>query len=181
MFEAWRRAWREAAENFRRELYGDSATGPLSSRLSSMRRDLAAVQRELRRLEQELSQTSGRLDAELQEAEACSRRGALARSIGDIATAELASSYARRHESRASVLRRKAEALQAELDLLALEHQEMESALETWCEALEAGADPDLPGGAPAEDAFRDLESAARDRAAEQRLDELKRREQPRG
>src|SRR5690606_28629127 len=104
MFEDLRKAWREAVENFRRELDSDDADVGGGPRISAMRRDLDTADRELRRLRAELSRAKRRLEEEQKELEVCRRRESLARGIGDEETAEIARRFAEKHAERAAVL-----------------------------------------------------------------------------
>lgn len=184
MFAALRRAWKEAVENFRRELdpeLYDSIDGPLPD---AVRREVEAARRSLRRLEDDLAAARGELAHELQELERCRRREELARRIDDLETARIAADFAGRHAERAEILRRKTDALAAEIDftrrgleeLLAFVRQSAPGSgmgtdhrpPETRFQHDEAGLDVD-----PLEAEFEQLEDEVRRRAADERLDDL--------
>lgn len=173
MLGDWKRAWRDAVENFRRELDADDV-GPEAAgdrRLAAMRRDLAAARTEVRRLDQELARVREQLEQERQEEQNCRRREGLARQIADEETARLASEFAGRHAERAAVLERKVEVLAAEQALRARDLAAMEAALRTRVAARGLELDEERDDAE-----FRRLEQEAKERAAAQRLEELKRR-----
>lgn len=192
MFEDWKAAWREAVENFYREL--NEGEGPVNARLHAMRREISAANGELRRLEAELARARKAADEERAEEAVCRRRQTAAQRIEDAETARLAGEWAERHARRARVLEQKVEALRAEHEMRAGDIAEMEAALAAASEAaaVEAGGEPASagvgggtpPGPSPEEDEaraaqdreFRRLDREARERAAEARLDELKKR-----
>jgi DNA repair protein SbcC/Rad50 len=188
MFEEWKQAWREAVDNFRREASLDEAGGsPSAARLRAMEREVAAARSELRRADADLQRTRHELERERAEEATCRRREAAARRIGDEETARLAAGFAARHAERTELLERKAQVLESEVRLKARDVQEMESLVRERLEALGGGAAGAAPGGGPtpridplAEDRdspeFRRMEREARERAADARLEELKRR-----
>jgi hypothetical protein len=179
MFDELRRAWREAVENFRRELNEDGV--PTSGRLAAMRRDLSRAHEYVRRLEIELSSTHAELARSRDEEASCRRREEAALRIGDAETARLAAEFGARHARRSAVLVRKVEVLEAERVLHIEETTLMAGTLTELEQMLSAGTQ-DAPSALHDEEAirreaaFRDLEREARERAAEARLEELKRR-----
>jgi len=191
MFQDLRNAWREAVENFRRELHGEEhGAGDAHDRLRIMRKDVSIASSELKRIEREAAAARSQAAAEREEEAVCRRREGLARGIGDEETATIAARFAARHAERAAVLERKAEALEAERDLLRRELADMERIVEERTREVGAGA---APGGlgAPgtggtrrtglekdeaADAEFRRLERERREREAEARLQELKKR-----
>jgi len=188
MFDEWKKAFRDAANNFWREVHAPiDAPGSPAAHLGAMRREVATARAGLRRLDRELDEESSRLAAEHAEIDVCTRREHQARDIGDEETARIAARFAERHRERAAILARKLEVLQAERDLRRRELEEMEAILrEKEEEARLTGATiPGTPASASLEDdeekaranaAFRELEREARERAAAERLEELKRR-----
>jgi hypothetical protein len=172
MFKAWKQAWKEAVDNFRRELdperYG-------AARAAAMRRDLARAESELERLEGDLARSRSALEAERAEEARCRRQEALATNIADHETARLAAQYAARHAERAAVLEQKVHALEAEHALMQRDLEQMSATLGTV--APDPAPDTPLADEADRNDAdFHRLEQEARERAAEARLEELKRR-----
>ncbi len=173
VFEEFRRAWRQAVENFWHELEGDDA----ETKARGVYREVAGVRNQLEELDDALGATRQRLAHEEQQVEACRRRERLARNIGDEETARVAVEYRDRHLERAEVLRRKLEALEAERRLCERDLREMERALQ---EQRITGAGEILDeldlNRHPHEHEFRNLEDSERSRSAEERLEELKRR-----
>lgn len=173
LFEEFRRAWRQAVDNFWHEMEGDDAAA--TSR--AVYREVAAVRNQLDELEDALGATRQRLAHEEDQVDACRRRERLARTIGDDETARVASEYRDRHLERAAVLRRKLDALDAERRLCERDLREMERALR---EQRITGADDILDeldlDRHPHEHEFLNLENTERSRSAEERLEELKRR-----
>ena len=175
MFQDWKQAWRAAVENFQRELdddRGDDAT-------RAMRRDERVAAEALVRLEAELD--IARRDAASQrESEAvCRRREAMALKVDDAETARIAAQFADRHAERASLMERKTEVLEAERALLVRDLEHMHQALaERGAEPRVAasGAAPRVDDSARDEGSFRKMERDVRERAAEERLEELKRK-----
>lgn len=156
--------------NFRRELDPERFYMEAGRRVSAMRRDLADAESLARRLEGEIDETRRNLAREREELDRCRRRESLATQIGDDETARIAAEYAAIHAERAAVLEQKLAALNAELRLL---HKETRTMRETLTQLGEAhhhdtGTDDDVE--------FRRLEDEARERAAEARLEELKRK-----
>ena len=183
MFQDWKQAWREAVENFQRELEGDD--GDETTR--SMRRDERTASEALIRLDAELERARRDAANERESEVVCRRRETLASKVGDEETARIAADYAARHAERAVILERKVDVLEAERALLVRDVEQMRDAL------AQRGADPQVRAAtgsespsAAAEAAaspndrddfkFRKMERAARERTAEQRLEELKRK-----
>jgi chromosome segregation ATPase len=173
MFESFKDAWKQAVDNFWHELEADDSGG--DARVRTAYREVAAARKRLGRLEGDIDDCRRARDHEREQARVCARRAAMARQIHDEETARIASEYLTRHEERAAVLDRKLEALRAEHSLCRRDLAEMERVL------LTLAPDPAVPelddiNRHPREDEFRDLETAARERAAAERLDELRRR-----
>jgi hypothetical protein len=205
MFKTWKQAWKDAVENFRRELdperydarHGQPAP---EDRAAAMRRDLESAQSARRRLEADLDDARQNLAREREEEERCRRRAALARQIEDDETARIALEYAARHAERAAVLQQKLAALTAERDLLQRDLDVMQAALAEFAppgpstgahlgeesdhHAAGSNSSPRPPPDSSLDDevetneddAFQRLEREARERAAEARLEELKRK-----
>jgi hypothetical protein len=182
MFEDWKKAWQEAVANFERELGDDGEIeGPVQ--LAAMRRDFKAARGALSRLTSEVQTSRAELTEEENQEQVCRRRGALAAGIGDEETVKLASQWAERHAQRALILRQKVTALEAELTMRTEDLATMEAQLQQAQRQLGVGdeADPKRPPMPFAErtkqDAeFRRLDKEAREKAAEARLEELKKR-----
>ena len=170
MFREFKRAWKETVDNFWRELEGDATDGT-----GAAYREVARVRNQLDELDDAIAETRQRLAHENEQVKVCVRREKMAEEIGDTETARVAAEYRERHGERASVLRQKLDALEAERGLCRRDLAEMEKALQAGRvrSAREQLEDLDRH---PSEDAFRDLEESDRTRSAEERLDELKRR-----
>ncbi|MGH7576710.1 MAG: hypothetical protein ACREM1_16500 [Longimicrobiales bacterium] len=176
MFEDWKNAWRQAVENFRREIEG--AGGDVSAHVRAMRHETASARGALSKLQDEIRQSRRQAENERELEQVCRRREGLARDVDDAETVRIAREYAERHAERAAVLARKVEVLEQELALLERDLESMEQIL---------AAQPDAAiGNAPGVDTlderdrmnrdFGQLEQDAREKAAAQQLEELKRR-----
>lgn len=178
MFDEWKKAWRDAVDNFRREAglaeAGAGAAGAV--------REVYGARAALRQLELEARRAARELAREREEEETCRRRESMAARIGDAETARIAADHAARHSERAQILARKVEVLEAELGLRTRELREMETMVAAAGGDTTADAPPRSvadPGAREREDTdFHRMERAARERAAEARLEELKRRMQ---
>lgn len=169
MFDEFKRAWRQAVDNFWRELELDDPDG------RDVYREVARARNQLEALEADMDATRQRLAEENHQIEACVRRERMARGIGDAETARVAAEYGDRHRERAAVLSRKLEALRAERRLCVRDLNEMERALQEGRVAAARQEIEDLDRH-PQETEFRHLEDAERTRSAEERLEEIKRR-----
>ncbi len=125
MFDNLRRAFKDAIQNFNRELARDQIPETVDALLKGMEREIVASKVGLESLKEQFAKARDAARAEGQEAETCRRREAMARKIGDEETAEIAARYAEKHGSRQHVLSEKARAIQAELRLRESEFQEM--------------------------------------------------------
>jgi hypothetical protein len=173
MFEDWKKAWEQAVSNFQRELHEADQPGDIPGhRAASMRRDLADAHRALDRLQGDLISSREELAREEAEIATCERRAAMAERIGDAETARIAGEFARKHTDRAAILRRKVEVLQDELAMRQDELGVMEKqAEEEFAQIRQAQADR-----IKHEAEFRQLDQQRKERAAEERLEELKKR-----
>lgn len=125
MFENLRNAFREAIDNFQRELNRDDVPEAVDRLLANMRDEATEAKTRLHDLEAAVARARAEAGEESDEAATCRRRESMARDIGDEETATVAAEYARRHEERADVLRRKATALEEELELRRGEIEQM--------------------------------------------------------
>lgn len=190
MFEDWKQAWRQAVENFQREV---AESGPASAapRVRAMEREVASANGALLRLDEEIRRTRREAEAEAEAERVCRRRERLARDVADDETERVAADFAARHAQRAAVLNRKLEVLIDEHALLERDLDTMRAVIAqtpgvtagdtTGTTAGGTGAassrDPSPLDEREREDvAFSRLENDARDRAAAERLEELKRR-----
>ena len=125
MFENLRRAFREAVDNFNRELDRDAVPEAVDGLLKGMEKEAVNAKSGLESLKQELAATRKRAAAEKREAEVCRRREELARKIGDAETADIAARFGEKHEQRCQVLTEKGDAIQAEVRLRESEFDDM--------------------------------------------------------
>lgn len=125
MFENLKNAFREAVDNFNRELRREGVTETVDGLLKGMEREAVAAKSGLKSLKEQLDRARKRADAEGREAGVCRRREALARKIGDSDTAGIAAQFAEKHENRQRVLSDKAKAIEAEIRLGESEYAEM--------------------------------------------------------
>ena len=125
MFENLRRAFKEAADNFHRELDRDAVPEAMDELLKGMQKEAVDVKAGLEGLKEQLAAARKRANAEARDAATCQRREDMARKIGDLETAEVAGKYAERHASRNQVLTEKANAIEAEIRLQESEFAEM--------------------------------------------------------
>jgi hypothetical protein len=192
MFEDWKKAWQQAVENFQNELAeDDSPPGP--AEIGAMRRDIAAARRALDRLQIELHRCQEELTEEQQQEQICRRRGEMAVAINDQTTVTIAIQWAERHRQRALILSQKTEVLSAELsmrqdDLKGMEDQVTEHQANLMAAGPAVGNSSPRPaatGPAPRnperdkqDSDFRKLDREAREKAAEARLEELKKKMQ---
>ncbi len=211
MFDDLKNAWKEAVENFWRELNEDEGAGSglpgdePRKQLAAMRRELNDADAELKKLETDVLKAQRAAASERSEEQTCRRRLTMAEQIGDTETVQLAQTYAERAAERAQVLERKAAALEAELELRRRDLADMHQAFETASAALGPGAasaaamgtgsgssrpDPDSVGGLGTdwgladeeglerEMQHRKMREEARQKEAEARLEELKKKMQ---
>ncbi len=129
MFEDLRAAFREALDNFNKELKRDQVPETVDKLLGGMRNELVDETAQVRGLETELEKA---LAASLREKEAgatCRRREGMARGIGDEDTANLAAQHALKHEGHHAVLEKKAQAIREELEFRRKSVEEMTAQL----------------------------------------------------
>jgi hypothetical protein len=174
MFQDWKEAWREAVENFRREVGHDALPDGASPRARIMHRELSAAREAFSRLEAEILRSQRDASAERESEAVCRRREGQARTIGDDETVRIAIEYAVRHSERAAIFERKVEVLIAERDLLRRDLEAMEKIVS---DRMAAAPTPEqLAERDNQERDFGRLEREAREKAAADRLEELKRK-----
>jgi hypothetical protein len=181
MFEDWKQAWREAVENFRRELSDDEVS---TDRTRSMHRQVVNARTARDKLDHEIRRTRQEAEEERKQEGICKRREQMARTINDEETVRLAIEFAARHAERAAILQRKAEVLDAERGLLIRDLEHMEKHLAEQPDAhrmstAETVQDVLVDRERERQDrAFGKLEREQRERDAEAKLEEIKRRMQ---
>jgi len=125
MFENLRNAFREAVDNFNKELSRDELPETVDRLLMGMRAEVVDAKALVAELEQHITRAEAQAQREKEGALTARRRGKMATDIGDAETATLANQYAERHEERQQVLEQKAAALRQELTLRRREVDEM--------------------------------------------------------
>lgn len=178
----WRETWRETVESFLRELRADEVGGAAGAEDPAVRA-VAAARAESAVIERELHRVADRLAEEEAAAGVCRRRRQLAERIGDTDTATIAARFQHRHEERAALLRRKGDLLRDERALAHIELDELMELMRTLAVDPAGPADRGDPAreSAPARvdvdsAGFRELDERRRERAAAERLEEMKRR-----
>lgn len=175
MFDDLRDAFRQAVDNFKKELHRDDVPENVDRLLVAMRDEAAEARARVRSLEEDLARAREMAGREKEQEETCRRREAMARRIGDEDTAEVAAEYAGKHRRRAEVLEKKAAALEEELALRRSESEEMVATLK---EARERRSSLSATAGrAGARDSLREADDlfAELDRMAEKITDEDRR------
>ena len=168
MFDEWKNAWQQAVDNFERELRDPDEHFSPNQRATAMRRDLAAARNALHRLSADLEQARKDLAGEEEAEQTARRRSEMAERINDADTVRIALEFAGRHAHRAGILRRKVEVLQDELAMRQEELGIMEQHAAEEIKRIEAEQLTDAD--------FRKLERERREKDAEARLEELKKR-----
>jgi len=125
MFENLRHAFREAIENFNKELDRDQVPGSVDRLLAGMRDEVADAKVRIRELEDQIARADTEAARGKADAITARRRGKLAADIGDAETVKLAEEYALRNEERQHILEQKSAALRQELVIRQREIEEM--------------------------------------------------------
>jgi hypothetical protein len=165
----------------------DAAMPPpdLRDLAGQMRRAAVEGRAALMKLKEMLATTERELVIERQHLDDARRRGALAQGIGDTETADIAGRFVTRHAERVAVLEQKLAAQRAELALAERDVEEMVGQLkelERRGDVPPAAAGPGVQPGLGALDAEEaellksQMDRAARETAADERLRELKKR-----
>jgi phage shock protein A len=125
MFDNLRNAFREAIENFNKELARDQVPEAVDSLLAGMRAEVADAQARVRELEVLITRATAEAEREKTEAATARRRGKMAEDIGDADTAQVAAQYVASREERQRVLEQKAAAMKEELAIRTREVEDM--------------------------------------------------------
>ncbi len=115
MFDDLRAAFREALDNFNKELSRNQVPDMVDKLLVSMKNEIADETAQVAGVEAQLQKTMVEIGRVREQGDTASRREEMARKIDDEETATLAAQYAARHESHGEVLDKKAAALREEL------------------------------------------------------------------
>ena len=174
MFDDLRAAFREALDNFNKELKRDQVPETVDRLLGGMKSQLADELAEVRGLEAELEKATAASAREKDAGDTCRRREQMARGIGDEETAALAVQHALKHEGHHAVLERKAQAIREELDFRRKTVAEMTAQLNDAIEKRGAlGATTGRTGArqsiAEADDLFSELDRMAEKMTGESR------------
>jgi phage shock protein A len=166
MFDDLRAAFREALDNFNKELNRDQVSEAADKLLIGMRNEIADEKAQVAGLEEELGKTRANIERLSRDAATARRREEMARGIEDEETVRLAAEYATRAESHVQVLRKKEAALQEELDFRRRTVEEMYARFHEAKEKREALAATSGRAGArdsisAAEDLFQELDRMA--------------------
>jgi phage shock protein A len=129
MFEDLRDAFREALDNFNKELKRDQVPETVDQLLAGMTGELADELALIRGLEADLEKTVASSAREKDAGATNRRREQMARNIGDEETAALAAQHAARNESHHLVLEKKAEAIREEIAFRKKSFDEMNTQL----------------------------------------------------
>jgi len=125
MFENLRNAFREAVDNFNKELGRDDVPEVVDGLLRQMREEVTDTKAQLYTLEAQIKKAIQLSEMEEKEAKTCRRREEMALRIADEETAKVAAEYAEKHERRKDIQAKKALALKAEMELKKTEVEEM--------------------------------------------------------
>ena len=117
MFDELRAAFREALDNFNKELRRDQVPETVDRLLVGMRDEIVDEKAEVGGLKAQLEKTVAEAEREAENGRTCRRREEMARGIGDEETAALAAQHAEKHEGRHAILSKKIEVMREELDL----------------------------------------------------------------
>lgn len=129
MFDDLRDAFREALDNFNKELKRDQVPETVDELLAGMTRELGDEMALIRGLEADLERTVASAAREKDTGATNRRREQMARAIGDEETAVLAARHADRSENHRLVLEKKAAAIRDEIAFRRKSFEEMNAQL----------------------------------------------------
>ncbi len=116
MFDDLRAAFREALDNFNKELSRDQLPETVDRLLGGMKREIVDEKAQVAGLEEEIEKTRAQIKRVSNDESTARRREEMARRIDDMETSSLAAKYAAKHRDHLEVLEKKASALQEEVD-----------------------------------------------------------------
>lgn len=125
MFENLRDAFRDAVDNFNKELNRDDIPDMVDGLLRQMHEEVTDAKAQLYTLEAQIKKAIQLSELEEKEVQTCRRREEMARRIGDEETANVAAEFAKKHERRKDIQARKALALREEMELKRSEVEDM--------------------------------------------------------
>ena len=115
MFDDLRAAFREALDNFNKELSRGQVPETVDKLLMGMKNEIVDEKAQVAGLEDQIEKTRAQIKRVSDEASTAQRREEMARRIQDTETADLAAQYVAKSRSHREVLEKKAEALEEEL------------------------------------------------------------------
>ena len=116
MFEDLRAAFREALDNFNKELRRENVSETADRLLVGMKNEIADEKVQIRDLEAQHEKALAGARREREAGATARRREKMARDIGDEETADVAAEHATRHESHHALLEKKAAAIAEEIE-----------------------------------------------------------------
>jgi phage shock protein A len=125
MFEDLREAFKEALDNFNKELSRNNVSGTADKLLYGMKNEIADEKAQVSGLEDQIEKTREHIEKLTSEVATARRREEMAVEIDDEETVKLAAQFATKAEGHIAVLTRKQEALQEELDFRSRTLEEM--------------------------------------------------------
>ena len=127
MFDDLREAFKEALDNFNKELSRDQVSETADKLLIGMKNEIADEKAQVAGLEQQLTKTLQQIDRLEKDIETARRREAMAREIDDQETVKLAAEWTTKAEGQRAILIKKASALKEEFDFRSRTVEEMYS------------------------------------------------------
>jgi phage shock protein A len=166
MFDELRAAFREAIDNFNKELRRENVSEATDRLLIGMKNEIDHERAQVLALERQLEAATAASVREVELGVTCRRRERMARDIGDEETASLAAQQALKHEGHRAVLYKKVEVLREELVFRSRNVEEMiakfgEAKAERDALAAKAGRAGARSSFAEAEDLFDELDRMA--------------------
>ena len=134
MFDDLRAAFREALDNFNKELRRDNVSETADRLLVGMKNEIADEKVQILDLESQLEKALTGSQREKELGATCRRREKMARGIGDEDTADLAVQHAAKHEGHQALLEKKAATIREEIEFRRRNVDEM---IEKFSEAKE--------------------------------------------
>jgi phage shock protein A len=166
MFEDLRAAFREALDNFNKELSRDQVPETVDKLLRGMRNEIADEKAEVSGLETQIEKARAEVEHLRQQRATARRREEMARGIDDEETVRVAAEFATKYENHLAVLEKKVAALEEELafrrktveEMFARFHEAKEKREALGATAGRSGARETLSG---ADDLFGELDRMA--------------------
>ncbi len=116
MFEDLREAFKEALDNFNKELSRDQVSETADKLLIGMKNEIADEKAQVAGLEEQIEKTESQIERLAQESVTARRRLEMAQGIDDAETVKLASDYLTKVDGHRQVLAKKLAALREEFD-----------------------------------------------------------------